>query len=130
MNRKHEQQKLDMDAGEYTVRRSRLSLFVAIVACLLLSVAVWLFVMNTDSTACVALELMGGTEGFEYTLSDAELEVGGTVHFLKKAEVIRVIVSEEMNSPGTYTVSLANLVLPEGVALTEIPNLTLTVTSK
>ena len=128
MNRKHEQQ--DIDNSEYTVRRSRLSLFVAAAACLLLSVIVWLFVMNADSTAYVTLELKGGSEGCEYTLSDTELEVSGTVLFLKRAEVIRVIVSEEMNSPGTYTLSLSNLVLPEGVALIEIPNLTLTVTSK
>lgn len=128
MNRKHEQQ--NMDNSEYTVRRSRLSLFVAVVACLLLSVIVWLFVMNAESTAYVSLELKGGFEGCEYTLSNAELEVSGTVLFLKKAEVIQVIVSDEMNSPGTYTLSLSNLVLPEGVALIEIPNLTLTVTRK
>lgn len=128
MNRKHGQQ--ETDNSEYTVRRSRLSLLVAAVACLLLSVIVWLFVMNAESTAYVSLELKGGAEGCEYTLSDIELEVSGTVLFLKKAEVIEVIVSEEMNSPGTYTLSLANLVLPEGVALTEIPNLTLTVTSQ
>ncbi len=130
MNRKHEQTGLDMDNSEYTVRRSRLSLVVAAVLCLLLSVIVWLFVMNVEDTAYVSLELKGGAQGCIYALSDAQLEVSGTVLFLKKADVIEVIVPDTMCTPGTYVLSLENLVLPEGVSLTEIPNLTLTVEGK
>ena len=130
MNRKHEHAELGTDNSEYTVHRSRLSLVVAAALCLLLSVIVWLFVMNVEDTAYVSLELKGGAECCVYVLSDTQLEVRGTVLFLKKADVIEVIVPDTMCEPGTYSLSLENLVLPEGVSLTEIPNLTLTVEGK
>ena len=130
MNRKHGHAELGVDNSEYTVHRSRLSLIVAAALCLLLSVIVWLFVMNVEDTAYVSLELKGGTEGCVYALSDTQLEVSGTVLFLKKADVIAVIVPDTVCEPGTYQLSLEDLVLPEGVSLTEIPNLTLTIERK
>ncbi len=130
MNRKHENAEFGIDNGEYAVRRSRLSLVVAAVVCLMLAVVVWLFVMNVEDTAYVPLEIKGGTADCTYVLSDTELQVNGTVLFLKKAECIEVIVPEGCDLPGTYTLTLANLVLPEGVSLTEVPNLTLTIEQK
>ena len=66
-------------------------------------------------------------EGAE--LSDAELEVSGAVVFLKAAERIEVIVPEQATAPGTYVVSLEDLVLPEGVSLSELTGITLTVSA-
>ena len=130
MNRKHENAELGIESGEYAVRRSRLSLVIAAIVCLLLAVVVWLFVMNVEDTAYVPLVIKGGAANCTYVLSDAELEVSGTVLFLKRADCIEVVVPETCGTPGTHTITLANLVLPEGVALTEIPNLTLTIEEK
>ena len=130
MNRKHENAELGMESGEYTPHRSHVSLVVAGLACLLLALFVWLFVMNGDDTAYVTLELTGGSSEYSYVLSDTDLEVSGAVHFLKKAESIRVIVPESAIGNGTYKIALADLVLPEGVSLTEELDLTLTVTQK
>ncbi len=130
MNRKHENEKLEIENGEYAVRRSRLSLVVAAVVCLLLAVVVWLVVMNVEDSKRLPLVLVGGESQYVYALSDAELEVSGAVVFLKKAEEIRVIVPEEANTPGTYVIALEKLVLPEGVSLSELTGITLTVSGK
>ena len=130
MNRKHENEKLEIDNGEYAVRRSRLSLVIAAVVCLLLAVVVWLAVMNVEDTKHLPLVLVGGESQYTYVLSDAELEVSGSVVFLKKAEEIKVIVPEEANSPGTYVIALEELVLPEGVSVSELAGITLTVAEK
>lgn len=131
MNRsKHENADLGIENGEYAVHRSHLSLIIAAVICLLLAVIVWLMVMNVEDTAYIPLEVKGGTADCTYLLSDTELEVSGTVLFLKKADRIEVIVPPTFEQPGTYTLSLSNLVLPEGVSLSELPNLTLTVERK
>ncbi len=130
MNRKHENADLGIENGEHAAHRSRLSLVIAAVVCLLLAVVVWLFVMNVEDTAYVPLVIKGGAANCTYVLSDAELEVSGTVLFLKRADCIEVIVPETCGTPGTYNLTLANLVLPEGVSLTEVPNLTLTVEEK
>ena len=121
---------IDAYNGEYTVRRSRLSLVVAAVCCLILAVLVWLFVMNAGDTKRLPLVLVGGADEYVYTLSDAELEVSGAVLFLKKAEKIEVVVPEEATQPGTYAIALDKLVLPEGVSLSELTGITLTVTKK
>ena len=130
MNRKHEEEKLVIDNGEYAVRRSRLSLVIAAVVCLLLAVVVWLAVMNVKDTKHLPLTLVGGDSEYTYVLSDAELEVSGSVVFLKMAEEIKVIVPEDANSPGTYIIPLETLVMPQGVSLSELTGITLTVTGK
>ena len=63
-------------------------------------------------------------------LSDAELEVSGPVLFLKKAEKIEVKVPEEATAPGTYVIALEMLVLPDGLSLSELTGITLTVSKK
>ena len=130
MNRKHENMDVGMEANEYMPHRKHVSTIIAAVVCLLLAFLIWLLVMNTNDTAYVALEITGGTEAYTYVLSDTELEVGGAVQFLKGSKTIKVIVPESATENGTYALQLADLVLPEGVALVEELHLTLTVTKK
>ena len=130
MNRKHENADLAVDSGEYAVRRSRLSLVVATIVCLLLAVVVWLMVMNVEDTKHLALEVADAKAEYQYVLSDTEREVSGAVVFLKKAEQIKVIVPEDAIAPGTYVIALEDLVLPEGVSLAELTGITLTITEK
>lgn len=130
MNRKRENEDLRIEVGQYATHRSRVSLVLAAVVCLLLSLVVWLFVMNAEDTAYVALEIKGGTAEHVYALSDTALEVGGSVSFLKQAQCIEVIVPQNATKEGVYMIQLEDIVLPEGVSLTEIPNLTLTVSKR
>ncbi|MBE6605068.1 MAG: hypothetical protein E7639_05125 [Ruminococcaceae bacterium] len=130
MNRKHENADIGMEQSEYTPHRSHVSLVVAGLICLVLALLIWLLVMNADSTAYVALELTGGDSAYTYVLSDTELEVSGAVYFLKKAENIQVTVPANATESGTYEIQLVDLVIPEGVALTEELSLTLTVTQE
>lgn len=129
MNRKHENTELGIDNGEYAVYRSRFSLVVAAAVCLLLAVVAWLMVMNVKDTKNLPLEVVGEQSGYTYVLSDAELEVSGAVVFLKAAERIEVIVPEQATAPGTYMIALEDLVLPEGVSLSELTGITLTVSA-
>ena len=132
MNRKHIHEDITADNGEYAVRHNRKRDIVAVFVCLLLALVVWLLVMNADDTASVTLTLEGGTEAYSYTLSDDSLEVAGTVIFLKAAQRDSIVVKipAEANAPGTYHIAVEELVLPEGVALTSLPELTLTVSEK
>ncbi|MBQ2773429.1 MAG: hypothetical protein IJF45_03670 [Clostridia bacterium] len=130
MNRKNENTELGIDNGEYAVRRSRFSLVIAAVVCLLLAVVAWLMVMNAKDTKNLPLEVVGEQPGYTYVLSDAELEVSGAVVFLKAADRIEVIVPEQATAPGTYVIALEDLVLPEGVSLSELTGITLTVSEK
>ena len=132
MNRKHEHESIAAENGEYAVHHSRRRDIIAAVICLVLAVVVWMLVMNVDDTAHVDLAVADGSDAYVYTLSDESLEVTGTVVALKKAKdaSIKVIVPDEAVAPGTYQLSLENLVLPEGVALLGLPDLTLTVSPK
>ncbi|MBQ9803091.1 MAG: hypothetical protein IJW51_08505 [Clostridia bacterium] len=130
MNRKHENEDLRLEVGQHATHRSRFSLIVAAAVCLLLSLVVWLFVMNAEDTAYVTLEIKGGAAECNYVLSDTALEVGGAISALKQAECIEVLVPEDAVLEGVYVIQLEDLVLPEGLSLTEVPNLTLTVSKK
>ena len=122
-----EMKHMNADNGEYTVRHSRLSTVVAAVCCLILAFLVWIAVMNASDTKRLPLVIVGGDSEYTYTLSDVELEVRGSVLYLKKAEKIEIVVPEEANAPGTYAIALEKLVLPEGVSLSELTGITLTV---
>ena len=127
MNRKHIHDDMTADNGEYAVRHSRKRDIVAAVICLLLAFVVWLFVMNADDTASVALALEGGNSAYTYTLSADSVEVTGKALTIKalQEDGILVKIPAEATAPGVYKVEL---VLPEGVALTSMPELVLTVT--
>ena len=125
-----EMKHMNADNGEYTVRHSRLSTVIAAVCCLILAFLVWIVVMNAEDTKRLPLVLVGGENEYVYTLSDVELEVSGAVLYLKKAEKIEIAVPEEAIAPGTYAIALEKLVLPEGVSLSELTGITLTVSEK
>ena len=125
-----EMKHMNADNGEYTVRHSRLSTVIAAVCCLILAFLVWIVVMNAEDTKRLPLVLVGGESEYIYTLSDVELEVSGAVLYLKKAEKIEIAVPEEAITPGTYAIALEKLVLPEGVSLSELTGITLTVSEK
>lgn len=127
---KHDIKSMNEDNGEYVERRSSLSLVIAAIACLLLAVLVWFFVMNANDTKTLPLVLVGGEDEYSYVFSDTELEVSGAVLFLKKAKQIEVVVPEEATAPGTHVLTIENLVLPEGVSLSELTGMTLTVSEK
>ena len=125
-----EMKHMNDENGEYTLRHSRLSTVIAAVCCLILAFLVWIVVMNAEDTKRLPLVLVGGESEYIYTLSDVELEVSGAVLYLKKAEKIEIAVPEEANAPGTYAIALEKLVLPEGVSLSELTGITLTVSEK
>ena len=128
MNRKHIQE----DASEYAVRHSRKRDIVAAVICLVLAFVVWLLVMNAEDTTSVALEVQGGDAAYTYTLSVDSVEVAGRVVAIKAAQRENIIVKVPARAtlPGVYQLSLEQLVLPEGVALTSLPEIVLTVSPK
>ena len=130
MNRKHE--RVTAENGEYAVRSSRRRDIVAAAVCLLLALVVWLFVMNADDTASISLTPQGGEQAFTYTLSAENLEVAGRVMAIKGAKREGIVVKIPVNAttPGVYAITLEDLVLPDGVALTTLPDLTLTVSAK
>ena len=132
MNRKHINEDISVENGEYAVRHRRKRDVVAAVICLLLALVVWLLVMNVDDTAQITLEVADASETYTYTLSDESLEVTGAVVALKQAkqEGITVKLPEGATLPGCYTITPNELILPEGVALTALPELTLTVTPR
>ncbi|MBQ3063883.1 MAG: hypothetical protein IJC99_03670 [Clostridia bacterium] len=123
---------MTVEHGEYAVRHSRKRDIIAAVICLVFALVVWLLVMNVNDTAHVPLEMSGRNDAYAYVLSDESLEVAGTVVSLKSAqrEAIVVKIPAEANAPGTYQITLDDLTLPEGVALTALPELTLTVSQK
>ena len=132
MNRKHIQEDMTAENGGYAVKSSRKRDIVAAVICLVLAMVVWLFVMNVDDTADVGLSLAGGSAAYTYTLSGDSLEVAGTVVAIKAAQRdgITVKIPAAATAPGSYQITLEELVLPEGVALTSLPELTLTVSCR
>ena len=134
MNRKIDEQQnnlAEQENGVYIVRRNRGSNIVAAAVCLLIAFIVWLFAMSAEDTAILKLEAVGGNAEYTYVLSDSALEISGSIMSIKKADHIEVIVpAVAATEPGTYAISLEDLVLPEGVALTDLPQLTLTVERK
>lgn len=134
MNRKIEEQQnnlTEQENGTYVVKRNYVSNIVAAVVCLLVAFVVWLLAMSAEDTAILKLETVGGSAEYTYVLSDSALEISGTIRSIKKADRIEVIVpAAAATEPGTYAIALEDLVLPEGVALTGLPQLTLTVERK
>lgn len=131
MNRKHIHEHVSEENGGYAIRNSRKRDIVAAIVCLVLALVVWLFVMNGDDTADVALKLEGGDAAYTYTLSQESLEVAGRVVAIKGAREEGITVKiPDTAAPGTYQITPEDLVLPEGVALTTLPELTLTVTAQ
>ena len=134
MNRKIEEQQnnlTEQENGVYVVKRNYVSNIVAAVICLLVAFVVWLLAMSAEDTAILKLETVGGSTEYTYVLSDSALEISGTIRSIKKADRIEVIVpAAAVTEPGTYAIALEDLVLPEGVALTDLPQLTLTVERK
>lgn len=113
---------------EYIVRRSRRADIIAVVVCLLLSLFVWIAVMNSHDSDHIALELQATSAEYDYALSSAHLEVEGTVAALRHAKVIKVNIP--VDAPGVYHLDETNLLLPDGVQLTSSVELTLTITRK
>ena len=121
----NEQQK-----GEYVVHRSRLSDVIAIVVCLALALVIWVAVMNAPDTDYIATEVLDTSGEYTYTLSEAHLEVEGTVADLRRAKSIGICVPQDIVPGVPYTLTEEDLVIPEGVRLVGTLELTLTVRQK
>ena len=119
----------ELQQGEYVVRRSRRSTIIALCVCVLLALVVWVAVMNAQDTDQIAIELLATSNEYSYTLSDAHIEVEGTVAVLRHVKVIEISVSD-YDEPGVYTLTEDQLELPEGVSLTKPLTLTITVAEK
>lgn len=130
MNRKHVQEDMTAENGGYAVQHSRRRDVVAAVVCILLAFVVWLFVMNANDTASIALYVEGGNDAYTYTLSAESLEVSGTVVAIKAAGREGITVKVPADVTATCKITPEDLELPEGVALTSVPELTLTVSPK
>lgn len=112
--------------GEYAVHRSRRSNIVAAVVCILLSLVVWVIIMDSGDSDYVAVRVAAPQEGYIYTLSVDFLEVEGTVGALRHADYIDVRIPKNA-VPGVYRLTVDDLVLPDGVHLTADPDITLTI---
>ena len=116
------------DGGENTEavfqRNHRLDI-VAIFVCLAVAFFMWLCVMNTKDTDYLPLEVTGAKEGYTYTLSVDSLEVEGVLADLKRAQKVLVILPGDVG--GVYTLTPEDLILPEGVAVANMPHITLTI---
>ena len=119
----------ELQQGEYVVRRSRRSTIIALCVCVLLALVVWVAVMNAQDTDQIAIELLATSNEYSYTLSDAHIEVEGTVAVLRHVKVIEISVSD-YDEPGVYELTEDQLELPEGVSLTKPLTLTITVAEK
>ena len=131
MNRKHEKiEKGEQMNDEYVVRRSRVSNVIAIVVCIALALTVWVMVMNTQDSDHIFTKVLEPSDAYTYELSLEHLEVEGSVAALRHATSIGVVIPEEAVAPGVYTLTEADLVIPQGVRLAEPLNMTLTVKAK
>ena len=98
---------------------------IAFLICALLAMAVWLCVMNLEDTDYIPLAVEAPRAGYTYELSVDGVEVTGPVYALKDLNRIGVVVPGHV--PGVYTLTKEDLVLPEGVHLSDELSLTLRV---
>ena len=98
---------------------------IALLICVLLAMAVWLCVMNLEDTDYIPLAVEAPRAGYTYELSADGIEVTGAVYALKDLNRIGVVVPGHV--PGVYTLTKEDLVLPEGVHLSDELSLTLRV---
>ncbi len=115
------------EKGEYAVKRDLRTDVTAAVICFLLAFLVWFVVMNLRDTNYLAIDTGSLPEG--YTISVTELEVTGTVASFRNAGQIRLQGIPAGLSAGTYTLNESAFSLPEGLELTDMPTVTLTVQS-
>ncbi len=115
--------------GEYAVRHSRSATVIAAVVCVLLAVVVWGIIMGSTDSDYVALRVVNTGEEFTYTVSVDFVEVEGSVGALRHTDYVGVRAPENAVA-GVYQLTVDDLILPEGVHLTDEPDIVLTVRSK
>ena len=116
--------------GEYAVQRNYRSNIVAALLCILLAFFAWLFVMGREDTDYIAIRVSDPVQGYTYTLSANYLEVEGTVAALRHADYIEVRIPVYAQREGTHRLTESDITMPEGVRLSDFPELTVTVTAK
>lgn len=100
---------------------------VAVLVCLLVAFLTWLASMNMTSTDYLCIDTSALPEG--YVLSVTEIEVTGRVCDLRGKKTVALRPMSGL-SVGTYSVAQEDLILPEGLAVTEMPAIVLTVGAK
>ena len=115
--------------GEYAVSHNRVTTVIAALVCVLLAVVVWVVIMGTGDSDYVPIRLLNTTEEYTYTVSADFLEITGTVGALRHADSIGIRVPDNAVA-GVYSLSIDDLILPEGVYPAGEINLVLTVRAK
>ena len=119
-----------LESGEYAVKRNRRSGVIAAILCLILSLFVWVLVMNAEETKRLELVTPAADAAYSYELSASELEVHGKLIHLRDLEEIKISLPEDLTAGESYTLTEANLVLPAGVKPAGAVEIQLTVTAK
>ncbi len=131
MSQKHKNRPVDKEeagVSEYAVKRPRHSGLAAII-CLILAVAIWTMVMHADDTTYVPLEVCAeDAVAWDCVLSDSTIEIKGKILVLKRAGSVMVDLPDDIVKPGTYALTVENLIFPEGVSPAQVQVLELTVT--
>jgi hypothetical protein len=115
--------------GEYAVSHNRVATVIAALVCVLLAVVVWVVIMGKGDSDYVPVQLLNTTEEYTYTVSADFLEVTGTVGALRHADSIGIRVPDNAVA-GVYSLSIDDLILPEGVCPAGEIDLVLTVRAK
>ena len=130
---------VDIDAEqlpeEHVSHRKVYGAFFAAIFCIVLALAVWVGVMNTQDTDFIPVRVVS-PEGYECTLSVDGVEVEGKVSELRYLDELVITLSQEdvmyivSAFGGSASVNEAILGLPEGVYLTREFSAVLTVKAK
>ena len=101
---------------------------IALLICFALALVVWVGVMNTQDTDYIPVSV-AAPMGYECALSVDGVEVQGRVSDLRGLDRLVITIPAGV-SAGTYYVPAEMLELPDGVALTQEWNATLTIKIK
>ena len=113
------------------VHKRVFSTLLALGVCLVLALFVWIVVMNSEGSDYVTVRLPE-KDGVIYELSASEVKVEAAMVQLKQLEYIELSLPEAAANAtkGTFSLTEADLILPEGVRLAGQWNATLTVAEK
>lgn len=115
---------------EETPQKNRTAQVIAIIISILLSVAIWLYVMETDETKIekeyeqVTVNIVNSNEQFNITAQDVDVILIGTNSQLvdiEKSDIIVEIDSSEIKEAGDYSVVAKTVYVNDNMAV-EVKN--------
>lgn len=122
---------VEQESSTPNVHKRVFTTLLALGVCLVLALFVWIVVMNSEGSDYVTVRLPE-KDGVMYELSASEVEVEAAMVQLKQLKYIELSLPEEAANAtkGTFSLTEADLILPEGVRLAGQWNATLTVAEK